>query len=83
MITIIGWLITGWIAGSVAEWMMPSPTPKPGWVTIAIGVAGSIVGGMIYGIVYGAGYSPAGIAWSCVGAVVCSMGYRWYTEAGS
>jgi uncharacterized membrane protein YeaQ/YmgE (transglycosylase-associated protein family) len=80
MFSIIGWLITGWIAGSMAEWLIPNKTPTPGWQTIATGVAGSIVGGVVYSTVYGSSYSPAGMVWSCAGAVLCLIAYRWYTQ---
>lgn len=82
MFTILGWLITGWIAGSIAEWFLPHKAEQAGWVTVATGIGGSIVGGMVYGILYGSGYSPAGIVWSIVGAVICLACYRWYTETG-
>ena len=83
MFSIIGWLITGWVAGSIAEWFLPPAGPRPGWQTIATGVAGSIVGGIVYSTMYGSDYSPAGMVWSCAGAVLCLFAYRWYTETGA
>lgn len=83
MFTILGWIITGWVAGSIAEWFLPHKTPTPGWQTIATGVAGSIVGGMVYAILHGRDYSPAGLVWSCGGAVLCLVAYRWYTEGAA
>lgn len=80
MFSILGWVITGYIAGSVAQWLVPSDIPQPGWQTIATGVAGSVVGGMAYAAMHGADYSPAGLMWSCVGAVACVLAYRWYTR---
>lgn len=82
MFSILGWIIAGWIAGSVAEWFVPHDKPTPGWQTIATGVAGSIVGGMVYATLHGSGYSPAGIVWSIGGAVICLFGYRWYITQG-
>lgn len=83
MFSILGWVITGYIAGSVAEWLVPPKTPQPGWQTIATGVAGSVVGGIVYSVLHGADYSPAGLVWSCCGAVICVLGYRWTTQGGA
>lgn len=82
MLSLMGWILCGWIAGSIAEWVLPHTSPQPGWVTIATGVAGSIVGGVVYAMLNGSDYSPAGIAFSVVGAVACLAGYRWYTSTG-
>lgn len=82
MLSLMGWILCGWIAGSIAEWVLPHTSPQPGWVTIAIGVAGSIVGGVVYAMINGRDYSPAGIAFSVLGAVACLAGYRWYTSTG-
>lgn len=83
MFSLIGWVITGWISGSLANWFLPSASVQPGWQTVATGVAGSIVGGIAYSLINGSGYSPAGFVFSTVGAVVCLAGYRWYTNGGS
>ena len=82
MLAIIGWLITGWIAGSVAQWFFPPHPGTPGWQTVATGIAGSIVGGALYSIVNGSGYSPAGLVWSCLGAAACLAGWQWYQKNG-
>ena len=75
MFSLIGWVITGWISGSLANWFLPSASVQPGWQTVATGVAGSIVGGLGYSIINGSGFST-------VGAVVCLVAYRWYTSEG-
>ena len=82
MFSLIGWVITGWISGSLANWFLPSASVQPGWQTVETGVAGSIVGGIGYSIINGSGYSPAGFVFSTVGAVVCLVAYRWYTSEG-
>jgi uncharacterized membrane protein YeaQ/YmgE (transglycosylase-associated protein family) len=82
MFSLLSWIVVGYIAGSVAEWLVPPTTPQPGWQRIATGVAGSVVGGMVYALLHGADYSPAGIVWSCGGAVCCMLAYRWYTHGG-
>jgi uncharacterized membrane protein YeaQ/YmgE (transglycosylase-associated protein family) len=82
MITIIGWIVSGWIAGSAAEWLVPPATPQPRWQTIATGIGGSVVGGIIYGVLTGSSYQPAGIMYSIIGAICCVFAYRWYTDHG-
>lgn len=77
MLSILGWVLCGWIAGSIAEYFVPPDRPSPGWQTIGLGIAGSIVGGMVSSILGGDPYSPAGIVWSVIGAVVCLFAYRW------
>lgn len=78
MLSILGWIICGWIAGSIAEWVLPPPSQSQGWTTIGTGIAGSVVGGIVYGMVHGSRYSPAGIAWSVIGAVLCLAAWRWW-----
>ena len=82
MFSILGWLITGWIAGSIAEWFLPHRADVPGWQTVATGIAGSIVGGIVYSLVHGSGYSPAGLVWSCIGAAICLAAWQWYQQNG-
>ena len=78
MISILGWILCGWIAGAIAEWVIPPVRESQGWQTIATGVAGSVVGGIVYSLVHGSQYSPAGIAFSVVGAVICLGAWRWW-----
>jgi len=82
MFSLIGWIVTGYIAGSLANWFLPSASVQPGWQTIATGVAGSIVGGTLYSLVSGSDYSPSGFVFSTVGAVLCLVAYRWYQSNG-
>jgi len=81
MFTIVGWVIVGYVAGSLAMWFMPPKEPVPGWQTVAVGVGGSIVGGMISATASGDPYAPAGFMWSVIGAVAVVAGWRWYAEA--
>lgn len=80
MFAILGWVIVGYVAGSVAVWLVPPKREAPGWQTIAIGVGGSIVGGMISATLNADTYSPAGFFWSAVGAVAVAVAWRWYEE---
>ena len=80
MFTLLGWVIVGYIAGSLAMWLVPPKKPVPGWETIAYGVGGSIVGGMVSSTMSGDPYSPAGFFYSVIGAVVVVLGVNWYRE---
>lgn len=80
MMTILWWIICGYISGSLALWMFPPKQPIPGWQTVAYGVAGSVVGGMISAQMSGDCYSPGGILMSAAGAIVVILGVQWYTE---
>lgn len=78
MISILGWVFVGYIAGNVAMWLLPSDRPVPGLHVIGCGVVGSVVGGLAYGALYGRAYSPAGVVWSCIGAAIVVAAWRWY-----
>lgn len=80
MISIVVWVVFGWIAGSIAEWLWPPAQPHPKWQTIAIGVAGSIAGGLAGSIVSGDSYRPAGLVLSVLGAVACMFAWRKFSE---
>ena len=82
MFDLIGWIVCGWIAGAIAQSILPPIENAAGWKTIALGVAGSIVGGVLYSLVSGGRYSPAGIVVSVVGAVVALAVWRWYDQHG-
>jgi len=76
MFQIVIWVVFGWIAGSLAEWLFPPAKPHPGWQTIAIGVVGSIAGGLAGSLVSGSDYQPAGLVLSVIGAVACMAVWR-------
>jgi len=76
MFSLIVWLVFGFIAGSVAEWLWPPAKPHSRWQTIAIGVAGSVCGGLVGSVLTGSYYAPAGLIFSVAGAVLVS--YVWH-----
>jgi uncharacterized membrane protein YeaQ/YmgE (transglycosylase-associated protein family) len=82
MFALLGWVICGWIAGSIAEYVLPPIEPRAGWKTIALGMAGSVVGGIVYSLLNGTRYSPSGIVFSAVGAIVALAAWRWYQTQG-
>jgi len=80
MITIIGWIIIGLIAGALAKLIMPGDDPGGIIVTILIGIAGAIVGGFlassIFGIASGVGNSIVTIIVATIGAIILLAIYR-------
>ena len=76
MFTLIVWLVFGFIAGSVAEWLWPPAKPHSRFQTIGIGIAGSVCGGLVGSIITGSYYAPAGFIFSVAGAMLCN--YVWH-----
>ena len=72
MFSILLWLVFGFIAGSVAEWLWPPAKPRSRFQTIGIGISGSVCGGLVGSILTGSYYAPAGFALSVAGAVLCN-----------
>lgn len=75
MLSLILWVLFGWIVGSVAEFLWPPATPRPRYQTIAVGIAGSIAGGLVAAIVTGDNYRPGGLVAGVLGALACT--YAW------
>lgn len=76
MLGILMWLVFGWIAGSIAEWLWPDAAAANRWQTIGIGIAGSVAGGLAGSIFTGSHYRPAGILMSVCGALACMYVWR-------
>ena len=78
MITILMWLVVGFLAGLLAKAIVPGPAEKPsGFLGTAIlGIVGAIVGGFIYFLVSGGNrsftthFDLPSILWAALGAVV-------------
>ena len=81
MIAIVCWLVFGWIAGTVAEWLWPPAAPRSKLVTIGIGVSGSVAGGLGGSVITGRYYAPGGLILSVAGALLCMFVYKKYNEA--
>ena len=77
MITIIGWIIIGLIAGALAKLIMPGDDPGGIIVTILIGIAGAFVGGFLAGLI---GLGGGGLMWTIIvatiGAIILLAIYR-------
>lgn len=74
---IIGWLITGLVAGAIARLLVPG-RDSMGWGgTLLLGLAGSLVGGALFGLLFGS--DEIGIFGSVLGAVIALLAYNaWF-----
>ena len=77
MITILMWLVVGFLAGLLAKAIVPGTANKPsGFLNTAIlGIVGAVVGGFIYHLVSGSNafrthFDFASILWATLGAIV-------------
>jgi uncharacterized membrane protein YeaQ/YmgE (transglycosylase-associated protein family) len=62
MLTILGWIIFGLIAGVIAKAIMPGRDPGGAIVTILLGIAGAVIGGFIGRALLGYGRDGAGVS---------------------
>jgi uncharacterized membrane protein YeaQ/YmgE (transglycosylase-associated protein family) len=89
MLSIIGWILFGLIAGLIAKAVMPGRDPGGALITILLGIAGAVVGGWLGSALFGYGRgagddisSPGflmSLVLSVVGAVVLLAIYRLAT----
>lgn len=75
--SIIYWIILGFVAGGIAKFLMPGKDPGGLIITILLGVAGSVVGGYVGSMI---GIAGDGILGSLIiataGAVLLLILYR-------
>ncbi len=80
MLSIIGWIIFGLIAGVIAKAIMPGRDPGGAIVTILLGIAGSVIGGFIGRSMFYRGDSEPGtimsMVFAVIGAIILLAGYR-------
>ena len=81
LLTILGWLVFGLIAGFIARALVPGKDDIGVMRTILLGIAGSVVGGLIAGLLTGGlrGFHPAGWIGSIIGAIVVLVIYNKVT----
>jgi uncharacterized membrane protein YeaQ/YmgE (transglycosylase-associated protein family) len=72
MLHIIWYIIIGFIAGTIAKWIMNVHAPF--LMTTLLGIVGSIIGGLIARIfskpAEGSRFHPAGVILSIIGAII-------------
>jgi uncharacterized membrane protein YeaQ/YmgE (transglycosylase-associated protein family) len=76
---ILGWIVIGLLAGSIAKLIMPGRDPGGCIVTILLGIAGALLAGYI-GRLAGF-YHPgehAGFIAAILGSVLILLGYRLF-----
>jgi uncharacterized membrane protein YeaQ/YmgE (transglycosylase-associated protein family) len=75
MMSFIGWLIVGLIAGGLARLLIPGRQAMGLLMTMLLGLAGSLIGGLISAAVLGydpaePGFHPGGLLMSTLGALI-------------
>lgn len=78
MLTIIGLLIIGIIAGALARFLVPGRDPMGFLGTAALGIIGSFVGGILWTLVTEGAlrFETSGLIGSIIGAVIALLIYR-------
>ncbi len=76
--SIIYWIILGFVAGGIAKFLMPGKDPGGLIITILLGIAGSVIGGYLGGMLGIAGNGMLGsLIIATVGAVLLLLLYRF------
>lgn len=78
MLSLIGFIIIGLIAGYIARAVVPGPDPLGVVGTLILGVVGSFVGGFLWSALFGGGdlLATSGLIGSIIGAIVALLIYR-------
>ena len=81
LLTIIGIIIIGAIAGFVARALVPGKDSMSIVATIVLGIVGSFVGGLLASLLFGGGdgesfLRPSGLIGSVIGAIVALLVYN-------
>ncbi len=79
MLTILGWIVFGLIAGIIAKAIMPGKDPGGIIVTMLIGIVGAFLGGFLGSLVFGVGlngFSIQTILLAIVGSLILLWIYR-------
>ena len=75
--SILGWIVFGFIVGVVAKLLMPGRDPGGFVVTIAIGIVGALIGGFLGRVlgIYREG-DPVGFLMAVIGSIILLWIYR-------
>lgn len=81
ILTILGWLVFGLVAGFIARALVPGKDDIGLVRTIFLGIVGSVVGGLIAGVLTVGlrGFQPAGWIGSIIGAILVLVIYNKVT----
>ena len=81
LLTIIGMIIIGAIAGFLARALVPGDDSMGIVPTIVLGIVGSFVGGLLASLLFGGGdgesfLRPSGLIGSIIGAIIALLVYN-------
>lgn len=78
MLSLIGFIIVGLIAGYIARAVVPGPDPMGVLGTLVLGIVGSFVGGFLWNLIFGDGdlLATSGFIGSIAGAIIALLIYR-------
>lgn len=81
LLTIIGMIIIGAIAGFLARALVPGKDSMSIVATIVLGIVGSFVGGLLASLLFGGGegdsfLQPSGLIGSVIGAIIALLVYN-------
>ncbi len=88
MISLIIWLVLGFLAGYLAKLIMPGPDGGGVILTTILGIVGAVIGGYVGGLLFNApmassfnniGNSLTSFVFSIIGAIVVLAIYRLAT----
>ncbi|PVZ10022.1 GlsB/YeaQ/YmgE family stress response membrane protein [Actinomycetospora cinnamomea] len=81
ILTILGWIVFGLIAGFIARALVPGKDDIGILRTILLGIAGSVVGGLVFGLLTVGirGFEPTGWIGSIIGAIIVLVVYNKVT----
>ncbi len=80
---ILGWIVFGLVAGTLARFVMPGDDAAGCIVTIILGIAGAVVGGFIgtqLGMGRVTGFDVESLVLSVIGAMILLVMYRLIQE---
>lgn len=86
MFLILGIILWGMLIGAGAQLILGRSSSGTDWtMAIVAGLVGSFVGGMLGSLIYGDGLElrPSGIIGSLIGAVLVTLGWRWWRARGA
>jgi uncharacterized membrane protein YeaQ/YmgE (transglycosylase-associated protein family) len=82
-VDLLGWIVTGAVAGVVGELIIPGHNPGGMFLTLLIGMVGALLSRFVVGLAGGAeatGLSIWTLLWATVGALALIVVYRMITN---